>query len=636
MKRTRLTKSLFSKLFLAYALVIISISMVLASIMAYHTGTIVRARTYDYNMRQLISIDRSFHLQLSNFTQMQRRLYTVQATSDQTIYDLIEDYYAQLDNPQRADLYVQAQEAIRSVYNYLTYVEQPASDGDVLLYLITTGEYSHTDIKLFTGNPLDDMPQFGAQLTALIAENVYTQNARRSVSILPATTIQTQTGPAQSTYVLYDDLRIPAAPSNSLGKLIVAYATSSLDAIFEDYSEPFLGNAYLLRADGTVLYSNRQEKWGTKFSDFESTAARCAQDAGTWMSWNAENGTLMSAIFHEDYGFYTVGELEPHLLTSVEDGYMQSAAISMLICCLAALTISYAIMRFTARRTHDLVNTMQIAQTGDLTVRAKTNDSEDELDILSNSLNRMIENLSAHIQSEYGNIIARQQAELRSREAELYALQSQINPHFLYNTLEVIRMKALTNGDRETSMLVMLLARLFRDRIKSGMALSIEGELSYCSSVVDIYNAHYNGELELDVDVPSELMHYGILKDLLNPILENALIHGVGGNADEEGFSILISGMRQNDDIILTVQDNGVGMTPEQLQSLRRRLKSGNLHEGGSVGLLNAHLRLQLAYGPDYGLYLNSTLGVGTSVTVRIKALTVEELNALVVQRFQS
>jgi len=196
--------------------------------------------------------------------------------------------------------------------------------------------------------------------------------------------------------------------------------------------------------------------------------------------------------------------------------------------------------------------------------------------------------------------------------AELELLQAQINPHFLYNTLDSIAILADSQREEDVVNMVTSLSTFFRNSLNRGEdIISLRAELIQAKSYLEIQQIRYSDILTYSISVPEEIQDVTVPKLILQPLIENALYHGIK-NRRGRG-AIQITGERQNGDILLRVKDNGAGMTEEQLG----RLKAGNYEEHHSgLGIKNVHQRIRLYCGEPYGLSFESKLGSGTAVTL--------------------
>jgi len=211
-------------------------------------------------------------------------------------------------------------------------------------------------------------------------------------------------------------------------------------------------------------------------------------------------------------------------------------------------------------------------------------------------------------------------AQLHEREAELHALQSQIKPHFLYNTLESINMLALTHGDREVSRMVTSLGRLLRHAIGSGEPLiSVREELEHVHHYMVVQHMRFGDRITITIEVDPQLLDGLIPRLALQPLVENALTHGLEPRPGP-GW-VTVRGSLVGSDLMFTVEDNGMGMDAGTLAGLRARLEEDLPRDGRSIGLANVHRRIHLHCGMEYGLSVESLPGEGTRVIMRVPRL---------------
>ena len=243
-----------------------------------------------------------------------------------------------------------------------------------------------------------------------------------------------------------------------------------------------------------------------------------------------------------------------------------------------------------------------------------------------------VENLGRSMQGSLRQVnelmddVVREQEE--RRRTELDALQSQINPHFLYNTLDSIVWMIEGERNADAVFMVTQLASLFRVSLSKGRTvISIKDELVHARNYMNIQKVRYKDAFEVRWDIQDEILNYCTVKLILQPILENAIYYGVDALGDEG--EIVVSGRKEGDDILMSVRDNGLGMPQEKVD----QILSDEEHEererrhGSGVGLINVHKRIMLRFGPQYGLRIESEPDEGTEVTIRIPAVPYTEEN---------
>ena len=205
------------------------------------------------------------------------------------------------------------------------------------------------------------------------------------------------------------------------------------------------------------------------------------------------------------------------------------------------------------------------------------------------------------------------------RIAEFNSLQAQINPHFLYNTMDMINWMALQGQTDEISHAVQSLSRFYKLTLSRKKGIStIARELEHITIYVQLQNMRYHDSIELITDIPDELSEYQIPKLTLQPVVENSILHGILEKESKSG-TIVITGWMENEDVVLLVSDDGVGIPPEILSTILSG--NGNSQSGGTnIAVYNTHRRLQILYGNDYGLTYSSKPGEGTEVEIRFPA----------------
>ncbi len=289
-------------------------------------------------------------------------------------------------------------------------------------------------------------------------------------------------------------------------------------------------------------------------------------------------------------------------------------ALSLIICLTAVALDILLIVVFTrkfSRRVNRLMRRMDSVRNDDFEVKP-ADDAMDEIGVLSRSFSEMLERIRALIDEVYRSQLHAKNMELKAKDAEIKALQSQMNPHFLFNCLESIRTNVLKKKDHETSDIIVSFSRLIRKSIDWKTDLI---ELSQEKELVEDYlrmqKLRFQNRLSYNISIPQELERVHILKFTLQPLVENAVLHGV--EACEGHGRIEVAARQVGDTLHVTVGDNGAGMSSERLQKLRATL-AGEQGEGTSIGILNVQHRLRLYYGERYGLSIQSTPNEGTTV----------------------
>jgi len=250
---------------------------------------------------------------------------------------------------------------------------------------------------------------------------------------------------------------------------------------------------------------------------------------------------------------------------------------------------------------------------GNLDVRVE-NPNLDEVAALGNSFNIMIEKIK--------ELIERSKSEQENlKKSELKALQAQINPHFLYNTLDTIVWMAEANNTEQVIEIVKAFSSFFRIALSKGKDwIPVRNEIEHIRSYLTIQKIRYRDILDFSIDVDENILNCSILKLTLQPIVENALYHGIK-NKRELGLIRIYGRMLEDNRILFEVIDNGIGIDKEKLDEINSELNSGSedhINKDSGFGLNNVHKRIKLYYGKQYGLNIKSEYLIGTTVSITI------------------
>ena len=322
----------------------------------------------------------------------------------------------------------------------------------------------------------------------------------------------------------------------------------------------------------------------------------------------------VSGLFSENDRMivYKPLNLEPFMIAGTVPLYVVLSNLSyllritlwlLLFCIVLAVLLSYLVSRSISVPVHKLTLAMGEVEAGNLSVRIPEQ-RNDELGLLYRRFNIMterIEDLVAETKEE--------QTQLRI--AERKALQAQINPHFLYNTLNTIKSIAKLEGVDKITTIATRFGKILRNSIENDREMiSLRDSLELVESYLEIQKIRYGDRLSYRIDVPAEFMEYHIPKLVLQPLVENAVVHGLEEKVDP-GF-ISVSAADSDGSIIIRVYDDGVGMSNPEIPDKEKN--------GGGIGLFNVHRRIELLYGKPYGISIRSAPGQGTEILVRLPA----------------
>lgn len=286
----------------------------------------------------------------------------------------------------------------------------------------------------------------------------------------------------------------------------------------------------------------------------------------------------------------------------------QVVTLILIITPFILLITLFAVNSNTNRINKLIVNMNRVTKKGDFDINIVV-DSQDEIGQLMEAFEFMIKKVKELLNEQYhfGKEI---------KSLELKALQAQINPHFLYNTLELINWMAIKDNNKDISNIVNLLSKFYKLSLSKGEDIvTVQSEIEHVKSYVDIQNYRFCNSINLTVDIPDEILKCKIPKITLQPIVENAIIHGILEKKEQRG-KIDIKGYVENQKVILIIEDDGVGIPQEKLNLL----KTNEIlqKEGHGYGIKNINERLKIHFGADFGVFYNSKLNYGTEVRVII------------------
>lgn len=243
-------------------------------------------------------------------------------------------------------------------------------------------------------------------------------------------------------------------------------------------------------------------------------------------------------------------------------------------------------------------------------------DARDEIGQLTMEFNRMTETIHNLIHEVYLADIQKKDLELKQQEAQLHALHSQINPHFLFNTLESVRMRSLIKGEKETAKIVHNMAKMFRKSISWNQNdVTVKEELELIESFLQIQKYRFGEKLQYTIEADPAVLMYRIPKMVILPFVENASIHGIESSPGVGIIQLFVS--MENDQLHIRLTDNGIGMSQAKLEELLSYLDQ-NTDMGEHVGMKNAYSRLKLCYKNDFTFDIQTWEGEGTHIQIKL------------------
>jgi two-component system sensor histidine kinase YesM len=409
----------------------------------------------------------------------------------------------------------------------------------------------------------------------------------------------------------------------SIVRLLNPYSKSQIDNVLKlDIPEMELyrlfeteginKDIYVLNQDNTIVSSTTRDSFGKKADTVPilKDILKTRKDNGKTYYDGNKNAVYFyeiksnSAIYK--WKIITVVSSQT-LLGKIHDTVNYSVFICLIIV-VVTIVFVYFFSNTLTKRLKLLVMNMSKVSEGKFEVFVDC-EGKDEISELARDFKIMVEKVNTLINEVY--IL-----DIKKKEAEFNALQSQINPHFLFNTMESIRMNLWNRQDYETSEVIQQFAMLLRKSIeRTEDIITIKREIELVGTYLEIQKYRYREKLEYEIDIPEEILANVIPKFSLQPLVENAIYHGI---SLKKGKGFLRIGARKTEEgIEVLIEDDGIGIEEDKLQRIREQLADSNyMQEKGRIGVANVHQRIRLYFGNHYGLTISSSKGEGTEITI--------------------
>lgn len=434
--------------------------------------------------------------------------------------------------------------------------------------------------------------------------------------------------PVQGWHFEYYDTAYSALTTNQSEKLIglvtpirdyryglIGYveASMSLDTMFPLLYERKDGaGGCLIDADGNIYFGTEESEYGENEIQEIYGLVKAESDTEThYIRYNHQKLIVSTTQINEMNSTLLGIHDITREVQAVLDMRNVFVAAMLLILCLLAMIIDQIVKRM-LRQFYSILRSIRLVQKGDLSVRIDAY-ANDEMGELGEQLNKMLD----RIQELMDENMKRQ---MLVKNSEIRALQNQINAHFIYNVLESIKMMAEIDEKYEISDAITALGKLLRYSMRwvSGN-VKLEEELEYIKSYMVLINLRYDYEIILALNLPEELLSQEIPKMSLQPIVENAILHGIEPLSEDS--TIYIKGWIENDDCIIEISDTGQGMTDAQVRALEDKINGAVEESGGNghgIGLKNVQDRIHMSFGGNYGIRIASKYGCYTKIAIRL------------------
>ncbi|SDS59891.1 two-component system, sensor histidine kinase YesM [Paenibacillaceae bacterium GAS479] len=588
--RTFIKNNLFTKLLATFSAISVLTIVALAYLLYAFIAESVRSDILDNQRRAIEAVNSRLAAKHESAQRMISDVYSDQALSQNVSY-LLSNSYADYIR-YRIDRY--SDEPLAAYANALTYFQhRAASDSDINRLMI----YSSVEQYLYAWKTSGS-----SRLLEINSSLSFIPDAM-ALDVPPFSA----PNPWVSKGLALDDDRLYAVrvgvnnPGSlqKIGQLFVYYNSDGLLDALKGFKDALKGYILVLTPDGQVLFDSSGRYYGARYP-YE------AKISSINTSVQLEEPSRVAVLTNSSAGYSVVSVVPDSQLQEATAKLRRIVLFISIIGILIAILVPALAVSNVARRTGSLVRLMRRVESGDFAGRI-SDERGDELGQISQGFNRMLDQLNRHIEQDY-------KAEIRQRNTELSALQARINPHFLSNTLEVIRMRAVSQGADDVGEMIYSLSVLFRSMVGSQSTVTLREELEIGRRYLELFRIRYKNRFAYTITMDEQLGGRPVIKLSLQPIIENYIVHGLDTERENNRFDIIASLDRGL--IRITLHDNGRGIPPEQLAKLQLLLQLPSPPEdgAGSFGLHSVSERLRLVYGQGAGMSVESSVGQGTTV----------------------
>lgn len=400
-----------------------------------------------------------------------------------------------------------------------------------------------------------------------------------------------------------------AIPAGVQGSILFGYSVEAMERILQraDVEEPV---HFMILAEDRVVFDSEgaytDEGCDVSWISGDSQISRDA--AGKrWFTGRLHNtGREFTCVY-----LYPMTE---GLLTAMSD----TPLLMALLVAFSAMALALYLLssRRIFRRVTQIGDGLTIIGQNNLSHRLAISSAGDEFDEIAHSVNSMAVLLQTTMNQEY-------ELRLKHMHLQLTQIQARFNPHFLYNTLEMIRGRMFESGDLESADYIEKLARIFRNLTDAKPVIRLQDEISFCSLYVALLQLRTSGDVIVSYDVAPELLDCGVIANLIQPAIENYFVHALTDDTESNELEIICEEAGA-DGIRIIVADNGVGITPERMLEVNRQLAAPEL-SATNYGLTSIAKRIKLFYGESYGVHLEMNAGQGIRVVINIPRMSMQE-----------
>lgn len=397
---------------------------------------------------------------------------------------------------------------------------------------------------------------------------------------------------------------------SEVGSMFVGFEKAELDAALKSLNT-FSGlSLYMISGTTNRLYTfHDQGMTKDKLATQEQLITTSLQENSTLPLINLEkNNFIQYQQLPDDYRILATLDRSMVRRAVIQD--LTPLIFGVFLLDVSLLFFLYQTFKRYSQQVDLVMDAMNETAKGNLETRIDTTQTEYELKDLSIGINEMLDSINQYVEDIY-------KLEIKQQDAHMRALQAQINPHFLYNTLEYIRMYALSEGSEELADVVYAFSALLRNNTNQEKTISLKEELDFCEKYVYLYQMRYPNRIAYHFSIDPSLASIEVPKFVIQPLIENYFKHGVDFTRFDNALSVKV--FREGQRVQIIVKDNGKGITPERLAEIESRLAHPKVELYQSIGLQNVNERLRASFGHSYQMKLSTNQEGGLSVTITFK-----------------
>lgn len=383
----------------------------------------------------------------------------------------------------------------------------------------------------------------------------------------------------------------------TIGRMLVYFDSELISSAIAPYVDKLKGNLLVLTSKGQVIYDQSGQYYGDIYPYMEKITTRnnaAVLDDDSWIN-----------VVQNDSGIILASIVPNTEITADMENVRHTIFFFSVACILVIIIIPLGFAMNYTKRMHLIIRSMRSVETGEMSIRIPIK-RNDELGLIAGSFNQMLSELTHHINRSY-------KAEMEQSKADMAALQARVNPHFLYNSLEVIRMKAVSLGVTEVGDMVYNLANLFRNIVKEDTVVLLKQEIENCRLYLELFKSRYQDNFTYEIQLDPHTAKRRIVKLSLQVIIENFIVHGL--RDDDTINHIELTTEMKNDCVQIMIKDNGVGIEKEKLAHIQSTFTRSNT-DSEAFGLRSVYKRLVYLYGDACSMTIESLPREGTTVMI--------------------